>query len=129
VSLQESALGRQQQDLARNAGLFGDQQRNQMEAIGFLPTLQGMGYKDAASLAAAGGQQQDLYQRAIDDDRAAFMEQRDWDKNNLGLLGNALGTIQGGTQTSSAPNPNYQSRGQQAAGYAALLASMWGGGK
>lgn len=114
--------------MGRNAALYGDQQRGQMEAIGFLPTLQGMGYKDAASLAAAGGEQQSLYQRALDDDRAAFMEERDWDRNNLGLLGNALGTIRGGTQTSVEPNPGYQSRGQQAAGWATILASMYGRG-
>ena len=93
-----------------------------------LPQIQGMGYKDASALGAIGGMQQDLYQRAIDDDRAQFVEARDWDKGNLDLLSDALGSIKGGTSTNSqtAPNPNYRSAGENAASYAAILASLWG---
>lgn len=46
--------------------------------------------------------------------------------NRLGALTNALGSIQGGTSQQTGANPNYRSAGQNAAGYAALIASLWG---
>lgn len=69
-----------------------------------------------------------MYQQAIDDDRAQFTEARDWDKNNLGLLSNALGSIKGGTssQANTGANPNYKSAAENTASYAAILASLWG---
>lgn len=128
VGLAESALGRQQSDLSRNAGLYGQRQANQFQAVNGLAGLQSMGYKDATALGAIGGQQQGLYQQAIDDDREAFTEERDWNRNNLGLLSNALGSIKGGTssQSNTGANPNYRSGAENAASYAAILASLWG---
>jgi hypothetical protein len=127
VGIAENALNRQQTDIARNAGLYGQEQSNRLQAVGMLPQLQQMGYKDATALQTIGGQQQDLYQRAINDDREQFTEARDWDKNNLGLLSQALGTIRGGSSSSAATgaNPNYKSAAENGAAYAALLASIW----
>lgn len=128
AQLAESALNRQQTDIARNAGLYGQEQANRLQAIGMLPQIQQAGYRDATALSTIGAQQQDLYQRLIDDDRDQFLEARDWDRNNLGLLANALGTIRGGSSSSSqtGANPNYRSAGENAASYAAILASLWG---
>lgn len=74
--------------------------------------------------AAVARQQNDL-----DAQYGSYLDQRDFNANRMGLLNNTLGTITGGTSSNSASgaNPNYRSAGQNAAGYAALIASMYGG--
>lgn len=121
AQLAESALN-------RNSGLWNQNQQNRQNAISFLPQLQAMGQSDANLLLRNGSLQQALQQQAINDDRAQFNEWRDWDANRLGLLTNALGSIKGGTSTGTVTgdNPNYKSASENAAGYAALIASLWG---
>ena len=65
-------------------------------------------------------------QQLDDANYGQYLDQRDFRGSRIGLLSNALGSIKGGTSSSTGPNPNYRSAGQNAAGYAALLASMWG---
>ncbi|MCX2894332.1 hypothetical protein ORG27_12170 [Stenotrophomonas lactitubi] len=114
-------------DYDRQAQLYNQDQQLRQSALGFLPQLQQMGYADANQLLKQGSMQQLLNQQAINDDRAQFNEWRDWDTNNLGILTNALGSIRGGTgtETKTGDNPNYTSASQNAAGYAALIASLW----
>lgn len=114
--------------LNRNSSLYNQDQQFRQAALGFLPHLQQMGYADANQLLKQGSMQQLLNQQAIDDDRAQFNEWRDWDVNNNSILTNALNSIRGGTSsnTMTGDNPNYTSAGQNAAGYAAILASLWG---
>lgn len=121
AQLAESALN-------RNSSLYQQDQQNRQGAMSFLPSLQQMGQSDANQLLRNGSLQQALQQQAINDDRDQFNEYRDWDANRLGLLSNALGSIKGGTSTGSVTgdNPNYKSASENAAGYAALIASMWG---
>lgn len=119
--LAESALN-------RNSSIYQQDQQNRQGAMSFLPSLQQMGQSDANQLLRNGSLQQALQQQAINDDRDQFNEWRDWDANRLGLLSNALGSIKGGTSTGAVTgdNPNYKSASENAAGYAALIASMWG---
>lgn len=119
--LAESALN-------RNASLYNQDQQLRQQALGFLPQLQQMGYTDTNQILKQGTLQQLLNQQAINDDRQQFNDWRDWDANRLGLLTNALGAIRGGSSsnTTTGDNPNYTSAGQNAAGYAAILASLWG---
>ncbi|MCI1124823.1 hypothetical protein [Stenotrophomonas maltophilia] len=114
--------------LNRNGALYGQDQQLRQNALGFLPQLQQMGYNDTNQILKQGTLQQLLNQQAINDDRQQFNEWRDWDANRLGLLTNALGAIRGGSSsnTTTGDNPNYTSAGQNAAGYAAILASLWG---
>lgn len=121
AQLAESALN-------RNASLYNQDQQLRQQALGFLPQLQQMGYTDTNQILKQGTLQQLLNQQAINDDRQQFNEWRDWDANRLGLLTNALGAIRGGSSsnTTTGDNPNYTSAGQNAAGYAAILASLWG---
>lgn len=114
--------------LNRNAALYNQDQQFRQSALGFLPQLQQMGYNDTNQILKQGTLQQLLNQQAINDDRQQFNEWRDWDANRLGLLTNALGAIRGGSSsnTTTGDNPNYTSAGQNAAGYAAILASLWG---
>jgi len=44
------------------------------------------------------------------------------------VLGNILGTVQGGSSSMTGANSNYRSAGQNAATAAALIAAMYGGG-
>lgn len=69
-------------------------------------------------------------QNELDANYGMYLDQRDFAANRSGLLNNALASIQGGTssQSNTGANPNYRSAGQNAAGYAAILASMFGGG-
>lgn len=115
-------------DYDRQAQLWNQDQQLRQSALGFLPQLQQMGYNDTNQILKQGTLQQLLNQQAINDDRQQFNEWRDWDANRLGLLTNALGAIRGGSSsnTTTGDNPNYTSAGQNAAGYAAILASLWG---
>ncbi|WDW06039.1 hypothetical protein PWE35_09405 [Stenotrophomonas maltophilia] len=115
-------------DFDRQAQIWNQDQQLRQNALGFLPQLQQMGYNDTNQILKQGTLQQLLNQQAINDDRQQFNEWRDWDVNRAGLLTNALGAIRGGSNsnTTTGDNPNYTSAGQNAAGYAAILASLWG---
>ena len=115
------------EDYNRQAQLYNQDQQFRLSALGQLGALQQYGYNDANQLARQGALQQALNQQAINDDREQFNEWRDWDANRLGLLTGALGSIRGGTSsnTSTGDNPNYKSAGENAAGYAALIASLY----
>ncbi|MFD0738228.1 hypothetical protein ACFQZQ_02850 [Lysobacter koreensis] len=141
VGLAENDINRrmsaQQTDLARNSGLannflergqsaWAQNQGNSLSAMGQIPGLNGAKYDDARALMNIGSQEQNLFQSALDQDYDDFTDWRDHDNKQLGVLANALGTVQGGSGSSTGANPNYKSAGQNAAGYAALLASMWG---
>ncbi|WP_414488370.1 hypothetical protein [Stenotrophomonas maltophilia] len=114
-------------DYDRQAQLWNQDQQLRQNALGFLPQLQQMGYNDTNQILKQGTLQQLLNQQAINDDRQQFNEWRDWDVNRLGLLSNALGAIRGGTgtETKTGDNPNYTSAGQNAAGWAAVIASLY----
>lgn len=118
AALAESRIGRHYDAHWRN-------QADDLQAAGMVPQYNDARYDDARALMNIGQQQQNLAQGAYDTAYGNFQEWRDWDTNRLGVLANALGTIQGGTSTQTGANPNYRSAGQNAAGYAALLASMW----
>lgn len=141
AGLSEANLDRRLQsrhaDMDRNAGMAGDylnrqqaaygmSESNRQNVLGMVPQLNQGRYDDARALMNIGQQQQNVWQSAFDTDYGDFVEERDWDANRLGVLSNALGSIQGGTSSQTGANPNYKSAGQNAAGYAALLASMWG---
>lgn len=97
-----------------------------LSGISAMGSLNDAKYGDARALMNIGQQQQGLLQNAMDTDYDEYRDWRDWDVNRLGALTNALGSVQGGTSSSTGANPNYRSAGQNAAGYAALLASLWG---
>lgn len=119
AQLAESALNRQQSAYAMNKGL-------EAQAMGMIPQFNSARYDDARALMNIGQQQQNLYQGVYDQGYDDFRDWRDYDANQLGVLANALGAVQGGTASQTGANPNYRSAGQNAAGYAALLASLWG---
>lgn len=85
------------------------------------------------ALAAVGEQQQGLQQKELDTAYQNYMEQRDWEKNQLGYLsglirGTPFSTTQTQTATASAPSTTSQllSAGLGTAGLAALLKKKGG---
>lgn len=131
----QSALARQlgdvsmnlrSQDYNRQAQLAEAGLNRGMNAVGMLPSFNSTKYDDAKALLNIGAMQRGLDQDVFDTAYGDFQEWRDWDANRLGVLTSALGSIQGGTASSTGPNPNYRSAGQNAAAAAAILASMWG---
>lgn len=117
--LAEQLLNREQSAWAMNRG-------NEQSALGMLPQISNMRYDDARALMNIGMQEQNLAQSVYDTGYEDFQDWRNYDQNQLGVLANALGSIQGGTSSQTGANPNYRSAGQNAAGYAALIASLWG---
>lgn len=101
-------------------------QANDLQAASMVPQYNDMRFDDARAMMNIGQQQQNLLQGVYDTGYGNYMDQRNYPAQQLGVLANALGSIQGGTSSQTGPNPNYRSAGQNAAGYAALLASMWG---
>jgi hypothetical protein len=119
AQLAESALGRNQQAWAQNSA-------NSLGALGAIPGLNSAKYDDARALMGIGAQQQGLAQQVYDTGYDDFQNYQNWDADRLGVLTGALGAIQGGSASQTGANPNYRSAGQNAATYAAILASMWG---
>lgn len=122
VQMAENALNRDQQAWQMNRG-------QELAALGAVPGLSQSRYDDARALMNIGQQQQNLYQGLLDSDYENYMDWRNYPQQQLGVLANAISSLQGGGTSSSSStgaNPNYRSAGQNAAGYAALLASLWG---
>jgi hypothetical protein len=121
-----------QQQLAENQigreyGAWDAERGREMQALGLLPQTLQAGYAPGQALYGVGSQQQALDQAQLDSKLSQWLEQRDWQKNQLGVLGNALNSINGGFQTGSTTglNPNYQSPLGSAAG-GALAGSAFG---
>ena len=119
VNLREAAIDREFRDWQQDRAF-------DLQGIGMLPGLEEARYGGAEKLLGIGSMDQQLRQSALDTMYGDFQEWRDWDANRLGVLTNALGSVQGGTSTQTGANPNYRSAGQNAAAYAAILASLWG---
>lgn len=141
VALSEANIDRQMQarmtDLARNSGLaeswknrdqsaWAMNRGNEQSVLGMIPQFNSMKYDDARALMNIGQQQQGLWQGLYDQGYQDYVEGRDWEQNQIGMLANALGSVNGGTSSQTGANPNYKSAGENALGYAALIASLWG---
>jgi hypothetical protein len=69
--------------------------------------LQQLGQGDVRTLLGTGALQQEMDQRNLDTLNKDFYEARDWEKNQIGWLGNALrGQNTGTTTTTSTPGPS-----------------------
>lgn len=138
--LAENALNRsvqaQQADFQRNASLadarlgrdqqaWDSQASRQMQALGLIPNLQQAGYMGGQQLMGIGQQQQLNDQAGLDANYDQYLDARDWDQNRLNALTGALGTITGGSSSTTGQNPNYRSAGQNALTAAAIVASFF----
>ena len=69
--------------------------------------------------------------QALDDaNYSQYLNWQNYGAQRIGLMNNALASIQGGVANSSKtePNPNYTSAAQNTAAYATILASLYNGG-
>lgn len=98
VGLDESYLQRQQ-------AAWDSSQGRILQGIGMAPALDQAGYYGANQLAGVGDANQGLTQRVLDNNYNNWLEARDWQANQQGLLGNALNSINGGFQNGTATAP------------------------
>lgn len=106
----------QQSDLTKNLGnissgmrfnAYNTERQNMQNALGMAPAYNNMQFGNAQALTQAGQLGQQNQQAQLSDAYQKWLEQRDWGVNQLGVLGNALGTLRGqGTTTQTANNPN-----------------------
>lgn len=136
-SAYQQQMGLAQQGLAQELGDmsskyrfddYNNQQQMQMQGLALAPSLSQAGYAGANQLLGIGNQQQGMANQNNQAQYLEFLRGQGWDAQQLGLLGQALGTVNGAYSNQTGANPNYQSGGQQAAGWAQIFASMYGGG-
>jgi hypothetical protein len=88
----------------------------------------GIRFQNADNMRNDWNQQLGRQQLLNDANYNSYLDERGHGGRQVGLMNDALRSIMGGTSSSTGPNPNYTSAGQNAAGYAAIIASMFGGG-
>lgn len=131
------SVGAQQADLARNSqladgylgrsqGAWDSYQNRQLQAAGLTPGLNEANYYGANQLYGMGRNAQLNEQQGLDAQYNEWLRGQGWDQDRLSSLAQLLSAVQGGSTTG--PNPNYRSAGQNAATWGALIASMYGGG-
>jgi hypothetical protein len=76
----------------------------------------------------AWNQQLARQQAGLDANYGQYLDQRNYKQSQIDTMTRALGSIMGssGSSSSTGPNPNYTSAGQNAATWAGILASMYG---
>lgn len=89
------------QDYAAQQQLAENSLDRRMGAIQYAPQFEQSRYLGADRLAGQGAVQQGWLQSVLDTDYGDYLDQRGWGGQQLGLLTNALGSIQGGTTSQS----------------------------
>jgi hypothetical protein len=86
----------------------------------------GIRAQNADAMREAWNQQLSRQQYGLDANYGMWQDMMNDPYKKFGLLNDALRSIMGGTSSTTGPNPNYTSASQNAATYAALIASMFG---
>ena len=111
--LAEAALARQQQDLARNAGLseaglgraadiYGQERGRMMQANLFAPQMAEADYRDAQALLGVGDVRREYSQDLLNQQYQDFLAQQQWPYMQNDYLTNTINRLQGGFGTSTA---------------------------
>ncbi|TEA78638.1 hypothetical protein [Allopusillimonas ginsengisoli] len=95
-------------DLNRRQGAFDSERGRQLAAAGMMPGLNAAGYQNSQALLGIGGAQQAMNQGGLDVKYNDWLNKQNYPNQQLDVMGNAIRTLMGGggTQTSTAPNPN-----------------------
>jgi hypothetical protein len=121
-----------QSDMQRNLGQISsnmrfqnyDQERGrQMQAMGMAPMFAANDYNDLNQLAGAGQQIQQQDQRGLDDSYRRFLESRNYPREQLDVMRNALGGVNFGSNTTQT-SPG-TSTGASVLGGALTGAQLW----
>jgi len=123
AQLGESALGRQQGDIQRNAMLaeqqmsnllntYNQERTNQLRAQGFAPQMAEADYRDAQAMLGVGDIAREYTQSKLNEQYGKWQAKQQWPYQQLDVLANAIRTTMGGggTTTTSAPNANQSNR-------------------
>lgn len=123
-SLQQN-LGRVASDMRGNA--YNTERGFMQQALGMAPAFAQNDYIDSQALLNVGNQAQGFQQAAQDQNQRWFNEARQFPRDQLGLLGNALGMQQGGTSTQTQPDPSKASQVIGGALAGSQLIDLFGG--
>ena len=97
-------LGRVASDMRGNA--YNQERSFMQQAMGMAPSFANQDYVDAQQLMNVGNQAQGFQQAAQNQNQQWINEAQNYPRDQLGLLGNALGMNQGSTQTQTQPDPS-----------------------
>ena len=98
----QQQLGRVASDMRGNA--YNQERSFMQQAMGMAPNFANQDYVDAQQLMNVGQQAQGFQQAAQNQNQQWFNEAQNFPREQLGLLGNALGMNQGSTQTQTQPD-------------------------
>jgi hypothetical protein len=116
-------LGRISTDMRGNA--YATERGNMQQALGMVPQYNAMQFGNAQALQDAGKTQQQQQQLQLSDAYQKWQEAQGYDAQQLGVLGNALGTVRGNQTSQTGPSgpSTSQTMGQLAS--AAALAYIF----
>lgn len=117
-SLQQN-LGRVASDMRGNA--YNTERNFMQQALMAAPSFANQDYVDSQQLLNVGNQAQQFSQGAQNQNQQWFNEAQQFPRDQLGVMGNALGMNQGSTRTQTEPDP---SRASQVVGGAMTGASL-----
>ena len=101
-----------EQFASRNDSMQNASQARILQALGMAPQMAGADYQDIDRLVGAGALYQQQDQRLLDDQFARFNEARNFDRQQLGIMGDALGRVNGGSvSTQTSPDPSRLAQG------------------
>ncbi len=120
-------VGAQQTDLARNAGLFGQQQANAMGSLGYVLPFVNQDYTDANQMYQAGAPQNAYAQSLLNDARARFQQQQDAPNTSLDTFWKNFSNAVGNSAQSTVTQGNTNGGLLQNIGLGLGLAGLFGG--
>jgi hypothetical protein len=110
----------------RAQGAYEAERGRQFSGIGLAPTLANQDYIDARALSGVGDVYQQQEQRGLDTQYQNFLEARNYPREQLGVLGSALGANTGQTTSSQGPKGSPAAAGLGGAAAGASLAPALG---
>jgi hypothetical protein len=123
----------QQSDLQRNLGRVGSDMRmgayntergNMQQALGMVPQYNAMQFGNAQALQDAGRGAQAQEQLQLSDAYQQWQQAQGYDAQQLGLIGNAFGTVRGNSGTQTTTGPGSGPSTAQTVGQTALAAYL-----
>jgi hypothetical protein len=106
----------------RQDSMYNQGQGRALSALGMAPQYAQQDYNDINQLQQAGAAYQGQNQKLLDNQYAQFLESRNYPREQLDIMGNALGRSYGQTNTTTQPGP---STGSQLVGGALTGAGLY----
>jgi hypothetical protein len=120
-------VGAQQTDLARNAGLYGQQQANAMGQLGYVLPFANQDYTDATQMYQSGAPQNAYTQSLLSDARARWQGQQDYPSSQLDSFWRNFSNAVGNSAQSTVTQGNNNAGWMQALSGFGVGAGLFGG--